>query len=101
MFFLNGLNRSIGSYRRFPDLVEELLRVSNPALSRLRLVAIAAEKEKRLGEALLATEIRDICHGCGLELPGERLLNAFLAATKTLFEGTCAANYPQPIYRAI
>jgi hypothetical protein len=54
--------------------VEEILRVSNPELSWLRLVAIAVEKEKRLDEALLATEIIDICQGRGIELPGVRAI---------------------------
>jgi hypothetical protein len=53
--------------------VEEILRVSNPALSWLRSVAIAVEKEKRLEEGLLATEIVDICQGRGVELPGVKV----------------------------
>jgi hypothetical protein len=50
--------------------VEEVLRVSDAALSWLRLVAIAVDREKRLDEALLATEIVDICQARGVELPG-------------------------------
>jgi hypothetical protein len=53
--------------------VEEILRVSNPALSWLRVVAIALEKEKRLDEGLSATEIVDICQGRGVELPGVKV----------------------------
>ena len=52
------------------DHVEEVLRVSDPALSWLRLVAIAVHKEKRLDEGLSATEIVDICLARGVELPG-------------------------------
>src|SRR4029077_17181514 len=52
---------------------EEILRVSNPALSWLRAVAIAVEKENRLDEGLSATEIVDICQGRGVELPGVKV----------------------------
>jgi len=52
--------------------VEEVLRVSDPALSWLRVVAIAVDKEKRLDEGLLATEIIDVCQARGVELPGVR-----------------------------
>jgi hypothetical protein len=48
---------------------EEVLRVSDPALSWLRQVAIAAEKENRLDEKLLATEIVDICQSRGIDFP--------------------------------
>jgi hypothetical protein len=41
--------------------VEEVLRVSDSALSWLRQVGIAVEKDKRLDEALSASEIVDIC----------------------------------------
>jgi hypothetical protein len=54
--------------------VEEVLRVSDPALSWLRLVAIAVHKEKRLEEGLSATEIIDICQARGVELPGVRVI---------------------------
>jgi hypothetical protein len=50
--------------------VEEVLRVSDPALSWLRQVAIAVAKEKRIDQGLTATEIIDVCQARGVELPG-------------------------------
>jgi hypothetical protein len=54
--------------------VEEVLRVSDPALSWLRQVAIAVAKEKRLNEGLTTTEIIDIAQARGVEFPGVRPL---------------------------
>ena len=51
---------------------EEVLRISDPALSWLRQVGIAAEKEDRLDEGLLTHEIIDICQTRGIDLPGVR-----------------------------
>jgi hypothetical protein len=50
---------------------EEVLRISDPALSWLRHVAIAVEKDGRLEEGLLASEIVDICQGHGIEFPNK------------------------------
>jgi hypothetical protein len=52
--------------------VEEILRISDRALSWLRAVAIAAEKKSRLDEGLTTTEIVDLCLSLGIELPGVR-----------------------------
>jgi hypothetical protein len=49
---------------------EEILRVSDPALSWLRQVGIAVGKDNRLDEGLSASEILDICEGRGVEFPG-------------------------------
>lgn len=51
---------------------EEVLRVSDRALTWLRFVALAVEKDKRLDEGLTASEIADICQGHGIEMPGVR-----------------------------
>jgi hypothetical protein len=48
---------------------EEVLRISDPALSWLRQVAIAVDKDNRLDEKLLATEIVDICQARGIDFP--------------------------------
>ena len=50
---------------------EEVLRVSDPALSWLRQIGIAAEKNNRLDEALSATEIVDICEAHSIEFPNK------------------------------
>ena len=50
--------------------VEEVLRVSDPALCWLRQVAFAVKKEKRFNEGLSASEIVDICQARGVDLPG-------------------------------
>jgi hypothetical protein len=50
--------------------IEEVLRISDTALSWLRQVAIAVDKEKRLEEGLSATEIVDVCQARGIEQPG-------------------------------
>jgi hypothetical protein len=47
-------------------------RVSNPALSWLRQVALALEGENRLGESLLAGELVEVCNLHGLDIPGLR-----------------------------
>ena len=52
-------------------LTEEILRVSDPALSWLRQVGIGVEKDGRLDEALLATEIVDICQAHGIDFPNK------------------------------
>jgi hypothetical protein len=57
-----------------PPLLEghtqEILRMSDPALSWLRLVAIAVENKDRWEEAFSASEIADLCQSKGIELPG-------------------------------
>jgi hypothetical protein len=50
---------------------EEVLRVSDPALSWLRQVAIAAKNDNRLDEGLSPSDILDICEGRGIEFPGK------------------------------
>ena len=59
----------------FPPLLEghteEVLRVSDPALSWLRQVAIVVESDKRLDEGLLASEIVDICQAHSIEFPNK------------------------------
>ncbi len=45
-------------------------RVSNPALSWLRAVAIAVEGEGRLGVALTASSLAEICQCHAVEIPG-------------------------------
>jgi hypothetical protein len=51
--------------------IEEVLRISDPALSWLRQVGIAVEKDKRLDEGLSASELADICQAPGLEFPNK------------------------------
>jgi hypothetical protein len=51
---------------------EEVLRVSDPALSWLRQVSIVIEKTNRLDQAYSASEIVDICQVKGIELPSTR-----------------------------
>lgn len=46
-------------------------RVSNPALSWLRAVALALEGEGRMGETLIASEMSELCGLHGLEIPGK------------------------------
>lgn len=46
-------------------------RVSNPALAWLRLVSLAVESEKRIGESLIASELCELCDLHGVEIPGE------------------------------
>jgi hypothetical protein len=50
--------------------VEEVLRLSDPALFWLRQVAFAVKKEKRFNEGLSSSEIVDICQARGADLPG-------------------------------
>ena len=45
-------------------------RASNPALSWLRAVALAVEMEGRLGTALIASELVDVCELHAVEIPG-------------------------------
>jgi bifunctional DNA primase/polymerase-like protein len=52
--------------------IDEVLRVSDPALSWLRQVGIAVETEGRLDDGLLAHEIIDICQTRGIDFPGVR-----------------------------
>jgi hypothetical protein len=54
--------------------VEEILRISDPALSWLRAIAIAVERDNRLNEALSASEIGDVCQLHGIDFPGCRYL---------------------------
>lgn len=54
---------------------EELLRMSSPALTWLRKVAIAVEKEGRLDEGLLPHDVVNICNARGVEIAkGDRIL---------------------------
>lgn len=46
-------------------------RTSNPALSWLRAVALAVSGEGRLGAALIASELVDVCGQHGVEIPGK------------------------------
>jgi hypothetical protein len=46
-------------------------RTSDPALSWLRVVALAVEAEGKLGEPLTATELVEICAGRAIEIPGK------------------------------
>lgn len=46
-------------------------RTSNPALSWLRAVALAVSGEGRLGVALIASELVDVCGQHGVEIPGK------------------------------
>ncbi|HNQ90941.1 MAG TPA: BT4734/BF3469 family protein [Verrucomicrobiota bacterium] len=47
-------------------------RASNPALSWLRLLALAVERENRLGEPMIASELAEVSSVHGLEIPGLR-----------------------------
>jgi len=53
--------------------VDEVLRISDPALSWLRQVAIAVEKENRLNVGLSASDIVDICQARGVDFPNKTL----------------------------
>jgi hypothetical protein len=46
-------------------------RVSNPALSWLRAVALAVEAEKRLGAPLIASELVEVCELHAVAIPGD------------------------------
>jgi hypothetical protein len=46
------------------------VRVSNPALTWLRAVALAVEGESRLGLALIASELVEVCELHSVEIPG-------------------------------
>ena len=50
--------------------VEEVLRVSDQALSWLRVVANWVEQEKSLGTDLSTREIVELCERRGVDLPG-------------------------------
>jgi hypothetical protein len=52
---------------------EEVLRASDSALSWLRYVAIAVEKDNRLDEALTASEIVDVCQAHGIDFPNKAM----------------------------
>ena len=47
-------------------------RVSNPALTWLRRVALAVEADKRLDEEIMAGSIGELCEDHGIEIPGLR-----------------------------
>jgi hypothetical protein len=47
---------------------DELLRVSSPALSWLRKVALACQRQGRLNEGLLPREVADVCNEGAIEL---------------------------------
>ena len=50
-------------------------RVSNPALTWLRKVAIVVEKDNRLGEEIMASDLAELCEGHAIEIPGLRDLS--------------------------
>lgn len=52
---------------------EEQDRISNPELGWLRRVALAAEKDDRLVDALKPAEIVEICENHGIDVPGCRI----------------------------
>jgi hypothetical protein len=54
--------------------VDEVLRISDPALSWLRQVAIAVEKENRLNVGLSASDVVDICQARGLDFPNKTMM---------------------------
>jgi hypothetical protein len=47
-------------------------RVSNPALSWIRALALIVEKEGKLGYAMIASELVELCHLHGLDIPGAK-----------------------------
>jgi hypothetical protein len=47
-------------------------RVSNPALSWLRKVALAVEADHRLDEEIMASDLAELCEGHSIEIPGLR-----------------------------
>jgi hypothetical protein len=67
-----ALDWIVQNYLLLPRLLEghteELLRISSPALSWLRQVALAIERLKRLDEELLPNEIAQICNDAGIPL---------------------------------
>jgi hypothetical protein len=55
---------------------EELLRISSPALSWLRQVALSLERLHRLEESFLPSEVAQICNDAGIPLSkGDRVLS--------------------------
>jgi hypothetical protein len=57
-------------------------RVSNPALTWLRKVAIVVEKDNRLGEEIMASDLAELCEGHAIEIPGLRDLSDETARNK-------------------
>jgi hypothetical protein len=61
---------------KLPPLIdghaEEVLRMSDPALSWLRVVTIWVEREKRIGTQFSSGDIVDLCEAHGVEVPGTR-----------------------------
>ena len=51
--------------------VEEVLRVSDPALTWLRQIGIAVENDKRLDQGLSASDLVDICQAHNIEFPNK------------------------------
>lgn len=47
-------------------------RVSNPTLSWIRSLALAVEREGKLDDAMIASEIVELCQNSGLEIPGAK-----------------------------
>jgi len=47
-------------------------RVSNPALTWLRRVALAVEADNRLDEDIMASDLAELCEGHSIEIPGLR-----------------------------
>jgi hypothetical protein len=50
---------------------EEILRVSDPALTWLRQIGIAVENDDRLDEALSASDIVDVCQAHSIDFPNK------------------------------
>ncbi|MFA5385592.1 MAG: hypothetical protein WC364_13235 [Eubacteriales bacterium] len=57
-------------------------RVSNPALTWLRKVAIAVETDKRLEEEIMASDLAELCEAHTIEIPGLRDLSDEIARNK-------------------
>ena len=51
--------------------VEEVLRVSDPALTWLRQIGIAVENDNRLDQELSASDLVDICQAHNIEFPNK------------------------------
>jgi hypothetical protein len=51
--------------------VDEVLRVSDPALSWLRQIGIAVESDKRLDKGLSASDLVDICQAHSIDFPNK------------------------------
>ena len=63
---------------------EEKKRVTSPAMTFVRQLAIAVDARKKLGAVLKAGELADIAFDAGLAIPGLRALGDDEAAKKTI-----------------